>query len=186
MQAFLEHEDTAGIRGEITIREYPAGTLARVTKLREQGRIKTANALLEQGRVASVTSNLIMQATNVGKDLIIQRLIGVNTYSLNLAWGEIGTGSTTPAITDVALTTPVARTAMAAGISVDIGNNQAQIQYFFPDAALTNSTYTEFGTFVDGSATLSTGQLFNHALFAAPYTKAAGTDITVQVTITLT
>lgn len=195
-------EKELGMRGTITIREYNAGTHAKVAPY-----VKFYNTAKKAGldKVARITklfidrmyqanqkgtpvfnTNLIMQAANIGKDIIIQRLIGINTYTLNLTYGEIGTGSTTPAITDTALTTPVARASLNTAVSQDIGNNQAQIQYFFPDNTLTNSTYKEFGCFIDGSASLGSGQLFNHSLFSTPYTKSAGTDITVQVNITLT
>lgn len=130
-----------------------------------------------------VQKNLIMQNANYGMDMIIQRLCSSNTYSLNVNYGEIGTGTTPATITDIALTTPVARVPIA--VAQDNGYNTAVLQFFFPDNSLTNSTYTEFGTFVDGSPSIGTGQIFNHALFASAYTKASGTDITVQVTISL-
>lgn len=130
-----------------------------------------------------VQKNLVMQGNNTGMDLIIQRLCSSNTYSLNITFGEIGTGNTAPAISDTALTTPIARVPVA--LAQDSGNNEAILQFFFPDNTLTNTTYKEFGTFVDGSNTIGSGQIFNHALFAASYTKSSGTDITVQVTFTL-
>lgn len=196
-------EKTIKPKGTVTITEYKAGThakaapyvqfyntakkaglekIARITKL-------FIDQIYEANRIHSkpvFNTNMIMKAANVGLDVIIQRLLGTNTYSLNLTYGEIGTGVTAPAITDVALTTPVARASLNNAVSQNIGNNQAQIQFFFPDNALTNSTYTEFGCFIDGTATLGSGQLFNHSLFTTPYTKSAGTDITVQVNITLT
>ena len=189
-------------RGDITIRTYKAGThdkakayiqfhnVAQKAGLEKIARITRAfiDQIYKANEIAApvVNRNLIMQAANVGKDVIIQRLLGTNTYSLNLSYGEIGTGNTTPAITDVALTTPVARASLNNAVSQNIGNNQAQVQYFFPDNTLTNSTYKEFGCFIDGSASLGSGQLFNHSLFTTPYTKSAGTDITCQVNITLT
>lgn len=200
------------MRGQITVRTHKAGThkllspfvatLNGMKLMVQQSREHTSdylipkienlqnyiNTVLDQSEICepNVTKNLIMQAPNVGKDMVVQRLLGVNTYSLNLTYGEIGTGTATPAITDTALQTPVARASLTLGVTQNIGNNQAQIQYFYPDNVLTNSTYTEFGCFVDGSATLGTGQLFNHSLFTTAYAKAGGTDITVQVLITLT
>jgi hypothetical protein len=183
MQAILKVNESSGMTGEITIREHPKGTIAILRDLIKVGQKASALSIIQKGRVASVTRNLIMQGANTGKDLIIQRLCTVNTYTGNILWGEIGTSSAVVAITDTKLGLPTARTATAT--SVDSGNNQAQLQFFFTDASLANQTYTEFGTFVDGSATLSSGQLFNHALFTTPYVKAAGTDITVAVNITI-
>jgi len=79
------------------------------------------------------------------------------------------------------LTTPTNR----APISYAIDNmfTTAQMQFFFPDSSLTNQTYYEFGTFVGGSSVIGSGNLFNHALFANPYTKTSGTDTTIEVDI---
>lgn len=202
MRATLHAEkESKSIRGDVTISTYRAGThdkaapYVRLYNLTSRAGLTLASSVTKKfiDRIYAANEirekvhnrNLIMKAANVGMDVIIQRLLGVNTYSLNLTYGEIGTGNTAPAITDVALTTPVARAALNVAVSQNIGNSQAQIQYFFPDNALTNSTYKEFGCFIDGSASLGSGQLFNHSLFVTPYTKSAGTDITVQVNITL-
>lgn len=175
--------ESAGMKGRITIREHPVGTVDRIMRMIGAGNRDEARAAIRAGCAAMVQDNLIMQSSSHGKDLIIQRLIGVNTYSLNILWGEIGTGSAAPAITDTALTTPTARTATA--LAADSGNNTAQLQFFFPDSSLAAATYYEFGTFVDGVNSLGSGQLFNHALFSSPYVKSSGTDITVEVDITV-
>lgn len=129
-------------------------------------------------------SNLIMDSQNYGLDIIIQRLVGINTYSLNILYGEIGTGSTTPALNDTGLTAPTNRAIV--GFQQDFGSTDAILQFFFSDAVLANTTYNEFGTFIDGNTTVGTGQLFNHALLSPAYAKAAGTDTTVQVDINIT
>ena len=194
-------EKEMGIHGSITIHTYKAGTHEKASKYVQFYNIANKNGLEKIAKITKLfidqiyqaneigipvfNTNLIMQNTNTGKDLIVQRLLGVNTYTLNLSYGEIGTGVTTPTTTDVALTTPVARASLSSSVIQDIGYNQAQIQYFFPDSVLTNSTYTEFGCFVDGTGTLGSGKLFNHSLFVTPYAKSAGTDITAQVNITL-
>ncbi len=152
------------IKGKITIRAYKAGTKELLQEI--------------------VQDNLIMQAANLGKDLIIQRLLAINTYSLNITHGAIGTGATTPSASDTQLTTETNRTTVT--YSQDSGFNEAILQFFFPDSLLTNQTYYEFGTFVDGTSSANSGQLFNHALFTTPYVKTAGVDTTVEVDITLT
>ncbi len=163
-ESLIKSSDGISPKGRITIRSYKAGTKELVQEI--------------------VQDNLIMQAANVGRDLIIQRLISINTYTLNINYGAIGTGSTPPAVTDTQLTTEFARTTVA--LSQDSANYKAILLFFFPDGVLTNQTYREFGTFVDGSGSPNTGQIFNHALFATPYVKTAGTDTTVEVDITLT
>jgi hypothetical protein len=42
-------------------------------------------------RTAVESPNLVMDSPNYGIDLIIQRLVGINTYSGNILWIEIGT-----------------------------------------------------------------------------------------------
>lgn len=115
------------------------------------------------------------------------------TYIDNLADGSLGAnaqtattaGAITPANGDTALQTAILRAAVTNQI---ISNNIVTIQFFFPDVSLPNGTYSEFGTFVDGSAGMGTGQLFNHILFGAPawYVKNSGEDTTVEAQITIT
>jgi hypothetical protein len=134
-------------------------------------------------RVAVECPNLIMQSPSFGLDLIIQRLVGINTYSLNILFGEIGTGSTTPTLLDTGLSAPTNRAAV--GFQQDFGQTDAIFQFFFADSQLANQTYPEFGTFVDGTSTIGTGQIFNRALLSPAYTKTAGTDITIQADFSL-
>ena len=175
--------ESMAMKGNILIREWPLGTVERFNAMIAEGRKEEVKAEIASMKPVFTQRNLIMQAANLGKDLIIQRLCGVNTYSCNILWGDIGTGTTAPAITDTALTTPSARTALS--LATDVSSNQAQLQFFFTDSALSNVTFSEFGTFVDGSSSLSSGQMFNHALFSPYYTKSTGTDITVEVDLTI-
>lgn len=134
-------------------------------------------------RTALECPNLIMDSPNCGLDLIVQRLVGINTYSLNILYGELGTGSNAPTITDTALTTPTNRAAV--GFQQDYGTTDAVMQFFFADSQLANTTYTEFGSFVDGTTAIGSGQLFNHALLSPAFVKTAGTDITIQLDVTV-
>ena len=156
-------ETLSRMRGRVTIRAYRAGTKELVQEI--------------------VQDNLVMQGSSTGTDLIIQRLLGTNTYSLNINYGAIGSGSTAPAISDTKLTTEVARTTVA--YSQRSSATAAMFQFFFPDSVLANGTYPEFGMFVDATATANSGQIFNHALFTTSYTKVAGTDTTVEVDLSI-
>lgn len=133
-------------------------------------------------RATEFSPNIVVVNPDLGKNLIAQRLAGINTFSLNLSYGEIGSGSTAPTAGDTSLQAPIARAPLA------LGNHNlttATVQYFFPNANLPNGIYREFGTFVDGSSALGSGQLFNHVLFTTPYTKGSGEDTTVQVIFTI-
>jgi hypothetical protein len=126
--------------------------------------------------------NTVMDSPNYGIDLLIQWLTGHGTFAnslMSLDYIEIGTGATTPTITDTALTAPTNRAAV--GFQQDYGTTDAIVQAIFSDSQLTNGTYYEMGTFCGGTTTIGSGQLFNHALFATPYTKASGTDTTIEV-----
>lgn len=126
--------------------------------------------------------NLIVSGTNTGRNLIAQRLASINTYSLNITHADIGTGITPPANSDTQLGTPIARAPVTLQV---VSNNVVTLRFFFSNALLPNGTYTEFGTFVDGSGAVSTGKLFNRILFGAAYTKATGEDSTFEVEITI-
>lgn len=132
-------------------------------------------------RTAVECPNTVMDSPNYGIDLLIQWLSGQGTYAdslMSLDYIEIGTGQTTPAITDTALTTPTNRAAV--GFQQDYATTDAIVQAIFSDSQLTNGTYYEMGTFCGGTTTIGTGQIFNHALFGTAYTKASGTDTTIE------
>ncbi len=128
----------------------------------------------------SVTKNLIMVGTLTGYDLLVQYLGGAGV-SGGINWGAIGTGSTTPDVTDTQLTTEFAR--VNNPVFTDSANRTAKLAFYFPDATLTNQTYHEFGTFVGATVTANSGHIFNHALFSSPYVKTAGNNTTVEVDI---
>jgi len=127
-------------------------------------------------------SNLIMLGVDTGKTLILERLAGINTYSLNLTHADMGTGTNPPDASDTALQTPQARASVGSG---SISGAVATMQFFFADNVLPNGTYTEFGSFVDGSSGVGTGKIFNHALFGVPYTKGSGEDTTIEMQVTI-
>lgn len=136
------------------------------------------------GEVISVTKqkNRIMLGTNTGKSLILNRLGGDNSYTMNILYGEIGSGTNTPADGDTALQTPVARVALVDSV---VASNVITLRFFFADGVLANGSYNEFGSWVDGNATIGTGKIFNRALFGSTYVKASGEDTTVQLEITI-
>lgn len=136
------------------------------------------------GEVISVMKqkNRIMLGTNTGKSLILNRLGGDNTYSLNITHAEIGSGTNTPADGDTALQTPASRVAVVDAV---VASNVLTLRFFFADGVLANGSYNEFGSWIDGTATIGTGKIFNRALFGSTYVKASGEDTTVQLDITI-
>lgn len=132
-------------------------------------------------RVGEWSKNLVMDTTGRGIQMLMERLGGSTTYTGIINYGAIGTGSTTPTISDTQLTTEITRTTVS---TTSISGDIVTFKFFISDANLTNGTYREFGTFVDGTVTLNSGRLFNHALFGTPHTKATGEDTTIQVDFT--
>jgi hypothetical protein len=171
------------VSGKITIRSYPAGTIHLYETLTALGKADQARELLADGKVEVEQKNLIVDSPNYGIDILVQYLLSAYTgsfaFPLGIAWGEIGTGSTTPAVGDTALTTPTNRVPVAYG--ADSALQTAQLQFFFPDAVLANGTYYECGSFIGGTSGIGSGNMFNHALFASPYSKSAGTDSTLEI-----
>ena len=171
----------------ITVRRYKEGTIAKARAiLAEHGKYaveKIADLMAENFLgIGAKNANLIVSSPNYGRNVIAQNLGGITTYSLPIAFAEMGTGSTPPANTDTSLTTAVARQSLDA---VTVSNNVVNLQFFFSDGVLANGTYNEFGTFCGGSATLGSGQLFNHALFSPSYEKSSGEDTTIEVEFTI-
>jgi len=196
-------------KGRIIVRGYRAGAINAVKpiaaklmewqhQLRKAGRdgyeIRKFLAPLKQEvdhilesyslGIESTTDNLIMTGSLTGRDLLVQYLINGTTYAGGINYGALGTGSTTPAAGDTQLTTESARAVPS--IANDVSNNEAQFQFYFPDANLSNATYKEAGSFMNGTASANTGKLFNHALLGSNYTKTAGTDTTLEIDITFT
>jgi hypothetical protein len=156
-------QEKTGIKGRVRIIQKRAGTEEIVA-------------------ISEWDDNLVMRGVDTGLDVILDRLAGNLTYSLDLTYADIGTGTNTPAITDTTLQTPTVRALRALA---SVSGASVTMQYFFTDAALANATYREFGTFMDGSATISTGRIFNRILFSSPYVKTSGIDTTVEVQFTV-
>lgn len=152
--------------------------------LKGKARIITTDAITgEVKRTSDWYHNLTMLGTNTGRDLILDRMNGDNTYTLNITHLDIGTSNTAPAISDTQLGAAVARTAKATGV---VSSNTATFRFFFASADLANGDYKELATFVDGTSTVSTGKIFNHLLFGTTYTKGNNENTTVEVVFTIT
>jgi hypothetical protein len=145
--------------------------------------ITTDSITGEVKRVTPFYKNKVVLNADRGADLILDRLNGTNTYSLNITHLDIGTSATAVSSADTGLIAGVARTAKATGT---IASNVLTLRFFFASGDLANGTYREVGTFVDGTATLASGQLFSRALFGSAYTKGTNENSTFEWVYTLT
>ncbi len=124
-----------------------------------------------------VVKNLI---TTVGRSVVAQRLANVTTYTGVINYGALGSSSTAVANGDTQLTAEVFRKVTA---STSYTTNTAFIDFFYSKAD-TNGTYAEFGTFIDGSGSANSGQIFTHALTGG-WTKLSSESMTVSCQYTM-
>jgi hypothetical protein len=193
----MKLRDSLSIKGIVTINTYRAGMVHAIQPfLKERRRLREAGMSTVEVdkdintikitrflRTAVKCPNLVMDSPGYGLDLIIQRMVGTNTYSLNVLWIEIGTGNTTATLADTALTSPSVRVPVS--FTQDYGTTDAIVQAYITDSDLPNDTYKEVGSFVDGTSSIGSGQIFNHALLSPAYTKASGQDTTIEIDFTL-
>lgn len=122
-------------------------------------------------------TNLI---TTVGRATIAQRLANDTTYTGIINYGALGSDNTAVTNADTTLGTEVFRKVVASASDSD---NVAFIDFFYSKAD-TNGTYEEFGTFIDGTGSADTGQMFTHALTGG-WVKTANESMTVSCTYTI-
>jgi len=122
-------------------------------------------------------TNLI---TTVGRATIAQRLANDTTYTGIINYGALGTSTTAVSNADTTLGAEVFRKVVASASDTD---NIAYIDFFYSKSD-TNGTYEEFGTFIDGTASADTGQMFTHALTGG-WVKTSSESMTVSCTYTI-
>ena len=114
----------------------------------------------------------------VGREVLARRLSGNITYTGAINYCALGTGTTPAANGDTTLDTETYRKVIA---SATFLNNVAFISAFF-SAAEVSGTFEELGYFIDGTATVDTGQLFSR--FLATITKSLTETLTIDSEIT--
>lgn len=118
--------------------------------------------------------------TTEGRAVLAARLANDTTYTGIINYGALGSSATAPANADSQMTTEVFRKIVASTSDTD---NVAFIDFFYSKAD-TNGTYQEFGTFIDGTGSANTGQMFTHALTGG-WTKSASESMTVSCQYTI-
>jgi len=99
--------------------------------------------------------------TTVGKEVFSRLLAGDTTYSGLINYLAVGTGLSSPAITDTTLETEIGRTTAQAPTPTRTGTSVTWEFYFSPTEAI--GTLKEIGAFIDGTGTADSGQLFDRA-----------------------
>lgn len=111
-----------------------------------------------------------------GRSVLARLLAGDTTYSGEINYGALGSASTAISDTDTTLDTEVARKGVA---NVTRTDDSVTIDFYFSKAD-TNGTYEEFGTFIDGTSSADTGQMYNRVLTGG-WTKSSSEAMTVSL-----
>lgn len=166
------------LKGKSTLRAFERGVIRywmdKGLKLPEAIQEATRRGLCVHEQTVN---NLVVTA---GKQLMAELLTGEE--ATGVAYHEIGTGTTTPALTDTALTTSAARKAVTQAAR---SGNQVQASTFYLASECTMEI-EEAGVFGGDAATgtAGTGKMLCHYL--QTYDNSAGTyDLTFEYTLTI-
>jgi len=144
------------------------------------GRYRIIGTDSRTGKVLTQTpwiENLIMNGSNTGVQIAVQRIVGTLTYDLTITKVKIGTGTNAPADSDTDLQTPVyTQNGLAAASAA---GNVASLSIFMATGVLANGTYTELGLFAGN-------QLFARSIISPSYVKGTNQDTTIEYQITVT
>jgi hypothetical protein len=147
--------------GEITAKFYDQSRLEEWQKQLNEFLRNCGNARMmkhyQLGELVEVDEhkNIIC---NAGFNAVTKRLTGVLTYSGTVNKMALGTGVGTAGAGDTKLITEVYRNNTASGTD---DSNVAYLTAYFTEAEC-QGTYTEFGNFIDGTASADTGKLWTH------------------------
>jgi len=144
----------------------------------KSGKTAILDELKRSGAVLGVktATNLI---PTTGRNVLARRLAGDITYSGEVDYGALGSGTTAFTNASTQLNTEVYR-AQAASQSFD--NNIAYIDWFIASGDVANQTFEEFGAFIDGSAAADTGQAWS-LLITGGWVKSGSIYISAKYTI---
>lgn len=125
--------------------------------------------------------NKIAANSEHGIYILLDLLAGDDTYSGEVTHADIGDDNTTPTEADTDLGNGLVRAQIG---NISRSGLETDFRFFFADANTPDDTYEEFGMFIDGSAGVGTGQIFNHLVFTSSLVKASGEDYTIVCKIT--
>ena len=154
-------------------------TLANAVDIAPQKYTELLNRLkeLSGGVKEKVFYNKIVA---VGRECFSRRLINDTTYTGVINYGAVGTGSAAVSDSDTVLDTEVKRKGVATRAR---SGNVVTLRFFYSKADV-SGTLNEFGTFIDGTSTVDTGQMFNRALTGG-WVKSASEALSVSVQFNL-
>jgi hypothetical protein len=113
---------------------------------------------------------------NEGLEVFARYLVGDTTYTGELNYGCLGTGTNAVTASDGQLQTEVYRKLYA---SRTRSGRTVTMDWYFSKSN-TNGTYEEFGVVMDGTGTANSGQFYNRVLTGG-WVKSASVGMTVSV-----
>jgi len=148
------------------------------------GEVKWIKTNSKTGEVISESpwmKNQIVSGVGYGISILLDKLIGDVTYSGEITHADIGDDNTAATASDTDLGNGLERATVGA---LSTSGLTRTFRFFFADALTADDTYKEFGMFIDGTATVGTGRIFNHLIFTTDLVKATGEDHTIVCRIT--
>lgn len=136
---------------------------------------------LRDAKTGEVKKHIIKEnlVCNEGLNAIASVLNGEGTYTGVINYLAVGTGTSTPLITDSQLQTETARTLKADSTRT---NNEVVYDFSF-GTTQANGSLKEAGAFIDGTASANSGQLFDHVNIDV--TKTSNDVLTITLTVTV-
>jgi hypothetical protein len=157
------------------------GDMDKLTEsIKATGKVKCILKNVNTGQVTIKEYDNIV--VTCGKVAVARRLGGLGTYANEgqVTYGATGTGTTTPAITDIKLTTELTRKLIS---SSSISGNISIIRAFF-NTSESNGALKEFGLFGEAATgSADSGTMFNHVLIDITKTVADTLTFEIQITI---
>lgn len=95
-----------------------------------------------------------------GRSVFARLMIADTTYTGEIKWGAIGTSTTAVADNQTQLVAEVARKGIATRVRTD---DSVALRFFFTKSDA-SGTFEEFASFIDGTSTANSGQMYNRAL----------------------
>lgn len=135
--------------------------------------------LIRDGKIIK-SEKLTNLVTHIGLQTMFQKMTNEYAGDLKLNKAALGTGVTSPAITDTKLQTETYRNNV---ISSTAENNVLYLDAFFTKEEV-DGTFKEFGYFIDGEAGANTGYLFNR--LSVDWVKTNLDSLFVRSTFTIT
>jgi hypothetical protein len=157
----------------------PIGITGRVTILLRDARTGRVTHTVRARNITCVAGRSVLAALLNGETTYGGSAIPTGASWLSACYGAVGTGIGTPAASDTAMFSELARTAVAFSSRSTI---QATLSFFFATSQA-NGTIKETALFLLASGTAGSGYMLSHATVPS-LTKTNAETMTLQIQIT--